>query len=88
MKIEIYSRENCPQCTVAKNIMKSKCVEYNEIILDNQTVTVEDLKARISQSESSKPASMLPQIFVDDAHLGSVNDLREFIKSNELGCLV
>lgn len=86
MKIEVYSRENCGQCVMAKNLLKQKCIEFDELILDNIAVTVEDLKNRVNESNSNKPASMLPQIFVDGQHLGSFNDLRTYVLSHELSC--
>lgn len=86
MKIEIYSRENCGQCVQAKNFLKSKCVEFEEKILDEVHYTVNDLKERVKATQSSKPVAMLPQIFVDEEHLGSFNDLRTFINDQSLGC--
>lgn len=87
MKIEVYSRENCGQCVMAKNLLKQKCVEFDELLLD-KNVTVEELKTRVVESNSSKPVAMLPQIFVDGQHLGSFNDLRSFILEQQINCEV
>lgn len=86
MKIEVYSRDNCSQCVMAKNLLKQRCLEFDELILDNIDVTVDDLKTRVIDSKSSKPVAMLPQIFVDGQHLGSFNDLRTFVINNEFSC--
>jgi glutaredoxin len=86
MKIEVYSRESCGQCIMAKNLLKQKCLDFEELMLDNSTITVDDLKTRVNESKSSKPVAMLPQIFVDGEHLGSFNDLRAFINLNEFTC--
>lgn len=88
MKIEVYSRENCSQCVMAKNLLKQRCMDFDELILDNTTVTVDDLKSRVLESNSAKPVAMLPQIFVDGQHLGSFNDLRAYILTNEITCSI
>jgi glutaredoxin 3 len=86
MKIEVYSRENCGQCVMAKNLLKQRCLDFDELILDNATITVDDLKSRVAETNSSKPVAMLPQIFINGEHLGSFNDLRAFVNSNQLSC--
>ena len=88
MKIEIYSRPDCGQCTMAKNLLKQKCIDFDELILDGAKVTVEALKSRVEESNSSKPVSMLPQIFINDVHIGSFSDLRTFVNNGEFSCSI
>jgi glutaredoxin len=33
-EVTIYSKPNCTQCTMAKNIMKSKGIQYSEVEFD------------------------------------------------------
>jgi glutaredoxin 3 len=36
VKIVVYTKSNCPNCTSAKQLLKSKNLEYKEICLDNE----------------------------------------------------
>ena len=81
MTYTIYSKPNCPQCDQAKTLMKSKEIQYNEIILDvgqekllgHTYVNVSELKALVPDAKS------VPQIFKGDAYLGSLMNLRKDI---------
>lgn len=35
-KITIYSTKTCPYCNMLKNYLKSKSVEYEDVLLDEQ----------------------------------------------------
>lgn len=61
--IVVYTKENCPNCEKAKAILKSKCVEYTEIEIDEYNV-----------QELSKYSRSAPVIFIDGTQL-SVEDL-------------
>jgi len=76
-KIEMYTKEWCPYCAKAKMLLKSKGLEYEE----------KDVTSNISLEqemiERSKRRSV-PQIFIDDVHIGGYDDLASFNASGEL----
>lgn len=84
--VEVWGRDNCGQCVMAKNLLKQNCVEFVEVKLDNDTNTVDHLKAKVAETQSIKPVAMLPQIFVDGEHVGSFNDLRSLLLTAGSGC--
>lgn len=71
----IYTSEICPYCTVAKQLLKDKGLSYTEIRVDL------DEKAREIMIERSGRRTV-PQIFIDDEHIGGCDDLFAYFKEN------
>lgn len=67
-KIEIYSSQFCPYCTRAKMLLDQKGVEYQEIRVDL------DMDKRREMMKLSGRSSV-PQIFINDDHIGGCDDL-------------
>ena len=67
--IEIYTWTYCPFCIRAKALLDKKGVEYSEYCID------EDSEAREKMTERANGRSSLPQIFIDDLHIGGCDDL-------------
>ena len=76
-KIEIYSAGYCPYCFAAKNLLKQKGVEYIEYPVDQEA----DLRAEM---ESRSGRRTVPQIFIDDEHIGGFDDISALDKSGGL----
>lgn len=67
--IEIYTTPFCPFCSRAKNLLKSKGVDYKEI-----DVMMSASKRR-KMSEMAGGATSVPQIFVDGSHIGDCDGI-------------
>ena len=67
-KIVIYTTTICPYCVRAKNLLKSKGLEYDEI-------NVEDEAAREEMIKKAGGMKTVPQIFIGDTHVGGFDDL-------------
>ncbi|CAK8162672.1 Glutaredoxin [Candidatus Xenohaliotis californiensis] len=76
-KITIYSTRICPYCSNAKAIFDNMHLEYNEIFID----TDEARNAMINKSNGHKT---VPQIFIDEHHIGGYTDLVQLVKNNKL----
>lgn len=76
-KINIYSTLFCPYCTRAKMLLEQKGMEYNEIRVDVET------ERRKEMMELSGRTSV-PQIFIDDDHIGGCDDLYHLEAQGEL----
>ncbi|MEA3430394.1 MAG: glutaredoxin [Nanoarchaeota archaeon] len=72
MKFKVYTKSYCPYCTMAKELLKDKGYEFEEIelISDEQ---YEELKKKTGHQT-------VPQIFCDDKFVGGYDDLCEFLK--------
>ncbi len=67
-KVEIYTKSWCPYCARAKDHLDSRGVRYEEI-----DVTTDSFREMEMVNRSSRHT--VPQIFVDDHHLGGSDDL-------------
>ena len=72
MNITIYSKNNCPNCTTAKQLLKSKGLEYEERALDEE---------RLFQFQVLYPeARQMPQIFIEGQRVGGLAGLQAALK--------
>jgi glutaredoxin len=62
---EIYSKDNCPFCVRAKNLLNLKKIPFTEIKLGVQA-TKEDIQTRLALLGESVVVSTVPQIFYKD----------------------
>ena len=69
-KVEVYCTPFCPYCTRAKRLLDNKNVKYIEFRVD------QDPELHHEMIERSKRTSV-PQIFIDDFHVGGCDDLFE-----------
>ncbi len=76
-EIIIYSTLICPYCNAAKQLLKSKHLEYQEIRVD------QDKQQRQAMIEQSGRTSV-PQIFINGQHIGGFDDLNAANRSGQL----
>jgi glutaredoxin 3 len=80
--VEIYTWSTCPFCIRAKHLLDHKGVTYTEYCIDG------DRQARAAMTERAKGHSSLPQIFIDDQHIGGCDDLHELEYQGKLDQLL
>tara|TARA_Y100001970_G_C13777714_1_gene623732 strand:- start:230 stop:487 length:258 start_codon:yes stop_codon:yes gene_type:complete len=68
-KVEIYTSPFCGFCHRAKGLLTQKGVEFSEI----DVVMAPDQKQIMVQRANG--SSTVPQIFIDDVHVGGCDDL-------------
>ena len=68
-KIEIYTAMACPFCTRAVKLLTTKNIAFEEI-----DVTLSSDKRQTMQSRANGRTSV-PQIFINDDHIGGCDDL-------------
>ena len=67
--VVIYTTMFCPYCHNAKALLKRKGVAFKEIAVDGNRA------ARREMSERADGRTSVPQIFIDDDHIGGCDDL-------------
>jgi glutaredoxin 3 len=77
-KIEVYSTAVCPYCVAAKNLLKAKGLTWEEVRVDT------DPAQREAMLKRSGGRRTVPQIFVNDHHVGGYDDLVAADRSGEL----
>lgn len=80
-KIIIYSKEVCPYCVRAKSLLQRKGVAFEEI-------KISDDKTREEMIQKSGGRMTVPQIFIDDLHIGGCDDLYELESQGKLNELL
>ena len=81
-KVEIYTWQWCPFCLRAKDLLKKKGVEFIEYSIDGDEV------ARSQMSDRANGSRSLPQIFINDRHIGGCDDMYELESGGELDLLL
>lgn len=71
MQVEIWSKDACPYCDMAKNWFKSKNIEYVEHRIGHHGVTREMLLERVPTART------VPQIIIDGRVIGGWTDLQQ-----------
>lgn len=80
-KILIYSANLCPYCTMAKRLFDKKGVSYSEINIDSKP----GLRQEMMQKTRRRT---VPQIYIDELHVGGFEDLHALEMSNALDPLL
>ena len=81
-KVEIYTWRTCPFCIRAKGLLDRKGVSYTEYAIDG------DESARDAMAERSGGKRSLPEIFIDDRHIGGCDELYALERGGELDPLL
>lgn len=68
-KIQIYTSIWCPYCTMAKRLLKEKGADFEEIDITMNAAQ------RATMSDLSGGKTSVPQIFINDAHIGGCDEL-------------
>jgi len=76
-KVVIYSKDYCPFCVRAKNLLNSKDVEFEEIMVDQDPALFAELKQKSGMMT-------VPQIFINDELVGGFTELAELEDNGKL----
>ncbi|MFO1188409.1 MAG: glutaredoxin 3 [Alphaproteobacteria bacterium] len=68
-KIEVYASVFCAYCDRAKALLKQKGVSFTEISLEAEPNRRDEMIKRAGGRRT------VPQIFIDDVHIGGCDDL-------------
>lgn len=80
--IEVYSGNHCPYCVQAKRWFDSKNLTYTEILVDQDDA----LRQKMQQRAGGKRS--IPQIFINDQHIGGYDDLMALVRKGEIDNLL
>ncbi len=81
-KVEIYTWRTCPYCIRAKDLLKRKGVEFIEYSIDG------DEAARTQMSRRAHGRRSVPQIFINDQHVGGCDDIYDLDAQGKLDQLL
>ncbi len=81
-RVEIYTWQTCPYCIRAKLLLWWKGAKFTEYKIDGNA------EARDAMARRSSGRRSVPQIFVNDRHLGGCDDLYQLDSQGELDSLL
>jgi glutaredoxin 3 len=73
MKAIVWSKDSCPFCVQAKALLEARGIEYEE-----RNVSKDWTREQLL--EAVPAARTLPQIFLDDKHIGGFTELRSHLR--------
>lgn len=81
-KVEIYTWSRCPFCIRAKALLDRKGIDYVEYTIDG------DNEARTQMAQRAHGRTSLPQIFIQDQHVGGCDDLYGLEQQGKLDAML
>jgi glutaredoxin 3 len=81
-RVEIYTKFLCPYCARAKKLLGEKGVSYEEYEIST------DGEKRAEMMQRANGRHTVPQIFIDDAHIGGSDDLVALEREGKLDPLL
>jgi len=77
MSVILYGTKFCPFCVAARQLLKIKEVDFQDISVDNRR----DLRAEIAERSGR---NTVPQIWIGETHIGGYTDLQNLALTGDL----
>lgn len=81
-RVEIYTKMFCPYCVRAKKLLASKSVDFEEYDITMGGPKRQEMLGR------ANGRTTVPQIFIDDRHVGGSDDLAALEREGKLDPLL
>jgi glutaredoxin 3 len=79
--ITVYTSAMCGYCVAAKNFLRSKGLQWNEIRVDLDPAERERMMSRARRTS-------VPQIFIGETHVGGYDDMMALHRAGKLEALL
>lgn len=79
--VVMYGTGACPFCRRARHLLKEKRVAFNDIRVDEEPILRIEMTQRCGRFE-------VPQIWIDEQHIGGCSELMALEQSGELDRLL
>jgi glutaredoxin 3 len=81
-RVEIFTTMFCPYCSRAKSLLTSKGVTFEE------TDVTMDPKGRAAMTARAGGSRTVPQVFINNAHVGGCDDLHALEANGRLDAML
>ena len=81
-KVEIYTSMMCPYCSRAVGLLQSKNINFEQIDVSMSGALRQTMRSRAGGRTS------VPQIFIDNVHIGGCDDLLALESAGHLDALL
>ena len=86
-KVDIYTKAYCPFCSHAIALLEHKLSVHPSLQIEKISIDG-DMALREKMIERSSGGYTVPQIFIDDVHIGGCDQLVALEKNNQLDALL
>ena len=80
--VQLYCSGYCPYCERARYLLQSTGVQFTEIKIDQEP------RRRSEMEERAGGQTSVPQIFIDQRHIGGYDDMAALDRAGELDPLL
>lgn len=80
MQTVIFGRPGCPYCVRAKDLAEKLSNERDDFQYQYVDIRAEGITKEDLQQKAGKPVETVPQIFVDQQHIGGYTDFAAWVK--------
>lgn len=84
MHTVIFGRFGCPYCIRAKKLAKILADKYEDFTFRYIDINEENISKSDLEKSVGQPVKTVPQIFIDEKHIGGCNDFESYIKKHYL----
>ena len=86
-KVEIYTKAYCPFCSRAIALLEHKATDLPELTVEEISID-RDMALREKMITRSNGGYTVPQIFINDVHVGGCDQLVALEMNNQLDTLL
>ena len=77
-KVTIYTTILCPYCHMAKELLRAKCVAFEEVDVTGKSALRAEMKSKAGGRNT------VPQIWIGERHVGGFDELSDLEHAGEL----
>ncbi|SGY91885.1 GrxA family glutaredoxin [Moritella viscosa] len=78
----IFGRPGCPFCVRAKQIAETLKAEHENFDFNYIDMLAEGISKADLEKSAGVPVNTVPQIFIDEKHLGGCTEFEQYAKEN------
>ncbi len=78
LNVVVYSKDNCKYCTLAKDVLNSRHIQFSEVLL-NDTIERINFYEQYTDEEEGTIVNSMPQIFINYVRIGGYDELLKYI---------
>ncbi|MEZ3498046.1 GrxA family glutaredoxin [Pantoea sp. KPR_PJ] len=78
----IFGRPGCPYCVRAKELADKLSAERDDFTYQYVDIQAEGITKADLEKSAGKPVSTVPQIFIDEQHIGGYTDFAAWTTAN------
>jgi len=78
----IFGRSGCPYCVRAKELADKLSAERDDFSYQYVDIQAEGITKADLEKSAGKPVTTVPQIFIDEQHIGGYTDFAAWTKEN------